>query len=226
MVYELPQTVVEAALVLDKDKPDWFRLVNLDIFNMGDCEKCISAQVYKKDWRDVQIRLFGKDNIESNEGKKTRNIFAGSNILWIKEILFRRYGNKTDEVHDFIWAMLRIKESKKIRQSDWAPDHYWYYHFGDRRIKSHNGQSGDYPILLDNMSVDIISAKNWEEYTPKIRFIDLKVGQKFCFAGDSIEEYRKVQFGNSKGYMTSRYIIYDESAVLNSEVIIIEEAKS
>ncbi len=42
----LEGSVKQAALVLDKLKPNWFELINFDTIVMWDCAKCVIGQVF------------------------------------------------------------------------------------------------------------------------------------------------------------------------------------
>lgn len=90
MVHKYPKSIEEAATLLDKVYPDWAAKINLNIFNMGSCSKCIIGQLYNGEFEETIQNLFDLNcNIGAVDAYIMRdNIFGcfATETNWIIEI--------------------------------------------------------------------------------------------------------------------------------------------
>lgn len=84
MFYPWPETIKEAAEVLDKAKPGWAKLININTLNMQSHTKCILGQLYG-DYIIGKQKLFGLNPEPAWQGTPINNIRE----TWISEINIR-----------------------------------------------------------------------------------------------------------------------------------------
>jgi len=91
-MYTYPETVSEAATLLDKVQLGWHDKVNVDTFDMKRSELCILGQLYG-DYAVAMEKLFGVmvGNPESCKYNHAKSFsYYADKTLWISEIMKRR----------------------------------------------------------------------------------------------------------------------------------------
>jgi hypothetical protein len=52
--------------LLNKKKPNWFNFINLNKFDMENCQSCLLSQIYQKNYRDSLDNLFTTKEIDKD----------------------------------------------------------------------------------------------------------------------------------------------------------------
>lgn len=175
-----PQSIYEAALLLDKEHPGWEKKINITILKMHDAQYCILGQIYKSTSNNLDgpyayglDKLFG---LATSDRLVQDCIFGrNANIQGWKDQINSRL-NKVVEDHDFVWALAQMKEGKKVTL--WDDLVYWYMKDGkiynDAEVERNIFDIGHFPNT---------QKKGWRiVHQPKLS--DLKVGDKFTVNSD------------------------------------------
>jgi len=179
MVYTYPQSVKEAAKILDKDMPGWEKKIDLENFHIHSTEYCPLSRVYGGYSTGLR-HLFGNSN-------DTGGFFANreTNDEWLKEIQLRldRKLNEVQEVHDFAWALRQMQQGKKVVYS--GMDTELYFFIEGSYVKQQYLKHPDIKVCgdLHIFSVDCGTyARKWRIYEePKPKLSSLKPGDKFTW---------------------------------------------
>lgn len=117
MVYKYPNSISDAAKILDKVKPDWHNKIDISALNMVEGDDCILGQLYHH-YIDGMEEIFCLDleDVPDNDP-----IYLGDSIFgklaskedWIKEINSRR-------TVSFSVALEAMKNGKKTKRSWWG----------------------------------------------------------------------------------------------------------
>lgn len=88
--YGYPDSIEEAARLLDIVKPDWYKQVNILKLSMMDGTKCVLGQLYGQWWKGMHS-LFGSTRPGDNY-RASDTIFGNmaNPISWVKQIEDRR----------------------------------------------------------------------------------------------------------------------------------------
>lgn len=89
MSYPYPNSVAEAAQILDNDNPGWYNKVDTDTLDMLDFKKCVLGQAYGA-YGDTRRRLMGENLCHNG-----LYLWASMDEEWITEIK-KRKGEKSD----------------------------------------------------------------------------------------------------------------------------------
>ena len=153
MTYPIPATVEGFAQILDKEKPGWENLINIDVLDMAYHTNCILGQLYGG-YSKYREQLFGPGHhlsmLESNIYKND----------WIVAINARR--NKI-KVNDFAWALQQILKGKKVRHESWDKSSYYYYNTSGKLLR-YNGTE----VSLQDLALVAGFTPKWSEYTAEI----------------------------------------------------------
>lgn len=108
MTNKFPETIAEAAKLLDRKKRGWFKKINKDKLDMTWCRNCILGQLYL-DYSEGFHILFPGVHVDCTNDK----IFGNkvNKQIWIDEINQRLYPNKH---RTFKWALEQIKDNKTV----------------------------------------------------------------------------------------------------------------
>lgn len=173
MVYIQPNSYEEAANILDTAYPGWHKLIDKDTLNMKWSNKCILGQIGKGDDRryyPIMEKLFG----ERGNGNHPFFGIKANKDKWI-ELINQRFEQENKGMN-FGQALELIKQGKEVRRIEWNQTHNY--------IK----------MSLKNMpplSKESILAEDWEEVDESVKFVELKLGQRFIYKGI---EYTKIRY--------------------------------
>jgi hypothetical protein len=170
MQTKYPDTVEEAAKLLDWLKSNWAEEINIKTLNMAECDSCILGQLYRTYGKGFDV-VFGR-NSYSDEYQHDEIFGMNAPVSeWIDQIRLRlNKGNWT-------WAVEQLAAGKKVRQKNWMLG-YYYEKLGDSIILYDNTNK----IVRDSrIQLSYFTATNWELYAPELKLSNLGKGQKFKF---------------------------------------------
>lgn len=160
LIWNYPKTIEEAAGVLDAAYPNWRNKIYIKSIDMEDDDNCILGQLYGS-WRNGIDKLFSVVT-----GSKWNDEIFGASANkkeWIKMI------QKTNEVHNWNWALTEMGFGKKVRMNDWPNDDFICIKNGF--IVTNGG--GGYIF-----SPSVFRSMNWE-ILPEWTLFSIPVGMKF-----------------------------------------------
>ena len=119
MEYVFPNSIEEAAIMLDRVKPGWENKIDVERLNMGEYDRCILGQLYDGHYNEGIKELFNK-NTYDNTTKNRSEIFcsADSKDTWLSEINKRL--NPQSQTRDFAWALGQLKAGKRVTREIWG----------------------------------------------------------------------------------------------------------
>lgn len=174
MSFVYPQTISEAAKILDTASPEWYKDINTDKLHMKSGTSCLLGQLYG-DWYKGASRLFGDDKgqIPDYYDKLGDNVFGcvASKDSWLQEIKLRM-DKQQDDTFDFAQALKYMAEGKKVLCI--------HYNTEMSLVKEHYQWKGGGTIIL---AKDVINSKYC--LVNEIKFSDLKSGDKFDYIGNT-----------------------------------------
>lgn len=182
MKYQQPTTVAEAAKILDKDRPGWENLIDINKLDLNDPYECILAQIYGN--YSTGYKSLFDDNPYGTETAKLFSLVKFTNS-WKQEIN-NRLMNTTKL--SLIEALEILKKGGKIVSSN-----NFIIHYDGHAFKDSYGNAYD---LLNYYHVF-----SWKKH--ELKFDDLKPGDKFHFieVDDSSSKYIYLKTVNDKQYV-------------------------
>jgi len=181
-----PDTIEEAAKILDAHYPDWANKVQT--VKQDSIYNCILGQLYSR-WQSGIHKLFNinLDALSGDEFKKYGNdtVFGNnaSNAEWEAQIVLRTKKVATPLL-TFWEAMNLLTQGKKVRRTTWDKNRYWMMVRSTSMVRSYT--SGDMAIDIPT-PLGCCLLNDWELYT-ELTFKDLKAGDKFTIMGEVISK--------------------------------------
>jgi len=167
MVRAYPNSIRQAAELLDKANPKWEKEIDISSLSMQNYSYCILGQLYKgygkgfMELFDYEAGDLCHDNIFGTTADKK---------LWINEINSRLGTN-----FDFAWATNQMAHGHKVQRKNWQK----------RWIKKASSGIGIFTNLneIANFAIDDFTAKDWIIYKEPLMFSKLEGGDRFKTAG-------------------------------------------
>jgi len=162
-MYTLPKTVVDAAKILDVEKPGWASKIDLNIFDITDADKCPLGQLYGR-FKEILIQFFG----EQNWSKSAVFSCHEYQTEWINEITTRLLPKQVEG--SFAWAVEQMTTNKKVRRKGWQNKNYY--------INCNSGHYYTYDGVTRNFMTADFTSSDWELFT-KVQFAHAQLGKQF-----------------------------------------------
>lgn len=206
--YDYPESISEAAKLLDQIFPNWEKKIDLKIFNMINGNECVLGQVCGP-YMEAMKNVFGIEYCSEEYTRCRSNQIFGTSASrkeWINEINYRL--NK-GEAHDFKWAVEQLAKGEKVRRKSWYRTSYWV----KNGIKIVN--EVDNSVGCENF--ENFTESDWELYKKPLMLTSLAGGQRFKQVGRD-EIHTKVG-NNSYAGITSDWKVVSWSENVKVELI-------
>ncbi len=193
MIYLFPNSIHEAANLLDQVKPGWEKQIDINRLAMNDDELCILGQLYG-DYVEGRRRLFLNSYILPDV------IFGSHSSIdrWIDEI-----NRRLNKLLDFWSAMKLLVQGKKVRRKTWPKNEYWeYLPMGGIQHKSHKSE------VNINAPLGCHLLDDWELYEEPLIFSQLKAGEKFYVLPDMQQQFTKCNGARKEAIYDGYKIMY------------------
>lgn len=161
MAYAYPNSIEEAANLLDKDKPDWYTKIVRTLV-MGSPDNCLLGQIYGNYYTSFE-KLFGKPASYERAGD---TIFGNRAFpsTWYVEIDKRKKENDFMNRRSIIWAANQIQVGHKVHRK------------GKDVIYS--------KAQILSFTLEDLESVDWQIYEKPLQIQDLKRKDKFKFKGE------------------------------------------
>ncbi len=157
MKHLYPTTIEEASLLLDKIKPGWEKIIDVNTLMMDKFESCILGQLFDGYITAMRTLFVGDESLHNFYEDRVFGSGA-STKKWIDEIEKRC----SAKVNDFAWVIKKVNEGKKVQLPSWD-DLYWYVRSTDNLlINNHN------TVITPAIMNQWVNRTDWQEYEPKI----------------------------------------------------------
>lgn len=166
---QYPETIEEAAKILDAHFPDWAAKINLDVYSQSNGKNCILGQLYSTYFNGMEHLFDFKMEYIYSKKINLDKVFGtnASSKIWQQQINLRL--NKEVKTMTFLEAVEALMNGKKVTLNHWNGDYLTIN--SDCYVK--NSRDSYIPHLF------MWKNRNDWRIIETIKFSDIKSGEKF-----------------------------------------------
>lgn len=177
MFYKYPSNIEEAAKILDKVMPEWYKKIDLKILNLREGKRCILGQLYGN--YDAGMKHIFNVDMSYTEN---RDIFLHDKVFGMSarvlEWEFKINKRLKEGGVNFLEALALMKQGKKVRRKSWYNSYYISLNKDSGAIFTNEGTRYVY-------CVSDLEATDWQEYEYNT-IDDLNVGDLVTLHSDTL----------------------------------------